>query len=99
MIGEDGLLGKLNAKDRIYSRVAAVVKFEAINKEEVSTYLRRAANLKISQEAAAILAKKSGGSFRMVHNYTLIISEFALANNLATIEAAHLDNMDLRGMK
>jgi len=99
LIGEEGLLGKLNSKERIYSRVASVVKFEAVKKDEVITYVRRAADLKISQEAASILAKKSNGSFRMIHNYALVIAEFAQVNNLVSIEASHLENMDLRGVK
>lgn len=96
MVGEDGLLGKLGAKERIYSRVAEVVKFEPVRKEDIVLYVSEFADLKISPDAAAKLAQKSDGSFRVVHNYTLRMAEFAEANQLDLIEAGHIDSMQLR---
>lgn len=96
LIGEEGLLGKLAAKDRIYTRVAEVVKFEPVDKGDITLYAAQMADLKLSGEAAAMLAKKSDGSFRMVHIYMLRIAEFAEANGLKAIEADHVKALNLR---
>lgn len=99
LIGEVGLLGKLAAKDRIYSRVAEVVKFEPIGKGDIALYAAQMADLKLSAEAAAQLAIKSDGSFRMVHNHVLKIAEFAEANNLLEIGLEQLKAIDLRSIR
>ena len=96
LIGEDGLMGRLNSKRRIYSRVAEVVNFEPVQAQDVILYGAKMAELKISPEAAAKLVKKSGGSFRMIHNHMLKISEYAQANKLTLVETSHVDSLQLR---
>lgn len=95
LIGEEGLLGKLNSKQRIYSRVAEVVRFEPIRKEDIIIYGAEMADLKISPEAAALLARKCGSSFRVVYNFMLKIAEYGQANKLAVIEASHIEALKL----
>lgn len=99
LIGEVGLLGKLAAKDRIYSRVAEVVNFEPISKNDITLYAAQMADLKLDADAAAQLAVKSDGSFRMIHNYILQIAEFAEANSLVEIGSDHLKAIDLRQLQ
>lgn len=98
LIGEVGFLTTLAAKDRIYSRVAEVVKFEPIGRNDISLYAAQVADLKLSPEVVAKLAAKSDGSFRMVHNFVLKIAEFAEANGLTAIEAEHVRTMNLRDL-
>ncbi len=98
LIGEDGLLGKVGQKKRIYSRVAEVVTFEGVQKEDVVMYGATAADLTISPEAAALLVKKSDGSFRMVHNYMLKIADYAQANKLSAIDANHVELLKLKSL-
>jgi DNA transposition AAA+ family ATPase len=99
LIGEVGLLGRLAAKDRIYSRVAEVVNFEPINKSDITLYAAQMADLKLDADAAAQLATKSEGSFRMIHNYIIQIAEFAEANGLVEIGADNLKLIDLRQLQ
>jgi DNA transposition AAA+ family ATPase len=99
LIGEVGLLTKLAAKDRIYSRVAEVVNFEPIGKSDITLYAAQMADLKLSADAASQLAVKSDGSFRMIHNYVLKIAEFAEANGLVEIGADQLKTIDLRSLQ
>ena len=96
LIGEDGLMGKLNSKRRIYSRVAEVVNFEPVGAGDVIMYGAKMGEMTISPEAALELVKKSGGSFRMVHNHMLKVVEYGQANKLKTIERKHIDDLKLR---
>jgi len=95
LIGEEGLLGKLTAKQRIYSRVAEVVNFEPVCKDDVILYGAQMADLKISPEAATSLTQKSGGSFRMIHNFMLKLAEYAEANNTSQIDSALVSGLKL----
>lgn len=96
LIGETGLMGMLNAKQRIYSRVAEVVNFQPISPGDVVIYGAQMADLSIHPEAADLLTRKSGGSFRMIHNYMVKISQMARANGLANIELSHVESLKLR---
>lgn len=99
LIGEEGLMNKMVSKQRLYSRVAEMVKFEPVGKEDIIAYGFQAADLKISPEAAALLARKSGGSFRMVHNYMLRMDEFSQANNVKEFDVSQIEALNLRDSK
>jgi Uncharacterized ATPase, putative transposase len=96
LVGEDGLLSKLREQKRIYSRVAATVSFLDVQPADIIMYGAQFAELVIRPEAAALLATKCDGSFRMVHNHMVQLMEYGQANSLNTIEARHVADLDLR---
>ena len=91
LIGEDGLLGLLSERRRIWSRVVHSVAFGPINGSEVGTYARQAAGLLIKSELCVRIAEKSEGDFRLVRNMMLMLEEAAKAAGSLDVDAAMLD--------
>lgn len=99
LVGEDGLMSKLSEEKRLYSRVSEQVLFGDVQPGDIIMYGAQMAELMISTDAAALLAKKSDGSFRMVHNYMLRMMDYAKANKLTAIEESHVEDLKLRDDK
>jgi DNA transposition AAA+ family ATPase len=86
LIGEEGFFPKLKSRQRIYSRVAEVINFAPVEKDDVILYAAQAAELKVDPEAAAFLAEEAHGSFRLVHNFVAKLEGFAKASQVQAID-------------
>jgi hypothetical protein len=91
LIGEEGLLGLLSERRRIWSRVVHSVEFGPINAAEVSVYGNRAAGLKISPELSRRIAEKSEGDFRLVRNMMLLLEKAAKAAGSLEVDTPMLE--------
>ena len=93
LIGEEGLLGVLSERRRIWSRVVHSVEFGPINAAEVSVYGNRAAGLKISPELSRRIAEKSEGDFRLVRNMMLLLEKAAKAAGSLEVDTPMLETV------
>ena len=93
LIGEEGLLGLLSERRRIWSRVVHNVEFGPINAAEVAIYANRAAGLKISPELCLKVAEKSEGDFRLVRNMMILLEKAAKAAGSLYVDKAMLDTV------
>ena len=91
LIGEEGLLGLLSERRRIWSRVAYEVEFGPISASEVAIYAMQSAALDIPPELCATIAKKSEGDFRLVRNMMLLLEKAAKAAENFTVDRKMLD--------
>ena len=81
LIGEEGLLGLLSERRRIWSRVA----------HEVAIYAMQSAALDIPPELCATIARKSEGDFRLVRNMMLLLEKAAKAAENFTVDSRMLE--------
>jgi DNA transposition AAA+ family ATPase len=94
LIGEEGLLGLLAERRRIWSRVVVHdVEFGPINPIEVATYGQQAAGLKIQPELCGRIAEKSEGDFRLVRNMMLLLEKAAKAAGTMQVDAPMLETV------
>ena len=93
LIGEEGLLGLLSERRRIWSRVVHSVEFGPINAAEVGTYANRAAGLKIPSDLCQRIAEKSEGDFRLVRNMMLLLEKAAKAAGSLDVDKAMLETV------
>ncbi|MDR2055631.1 MAG: ATP-binding protein [Desulfovibrio sp.] len=91
LIGEEGLLGLLTERRRIWSRVVHDVEFGPINAAEVSVYAMQAAGLDIPAELCGRIAEKSEGDFRLVRNMMLLLEKAAKAAETLKVDAPMLE--------
>lgn len=91
LIGEEGLLGLLSERRRIWSRVAYEVEFGPISASEVAIYAMQGAALDIPPELCADIAKKSEGDFRLVRNMMLLLEKAAKAAENFTVDRKMLE--------
>ncbi len=66
LIGEEHLFPTLSARRRLWSRVTQTVEFKAITVEDIVLFGLKAADLRLDPEAAARIAARSSGDFRLV---------------------------------
>jgi DNA transposition AAA+ family ATPase len=93
LIGEEGLLGLLAERRRIWSRVVHDVEFGPINAVEVATYAQQAAGLKVPPDLCGRIAEKSEGDFRLVRNMMILFEKAAKAAGNMQVDAAMLDTV------
>jgi DNA transposition AAA+ family ATPase len=93
LIGEEGLLGLLAERRRIWSRVVHNVEFGPINAIEVATYAQQAAGLSVSAELCGRIAEKSEGDFRLVRNMMLLLEKAAKAAETLKVDAPMLETV------
>jgi DNA transposition AAA+ family ATPase len=91
LIGEEGLLGLLSERRRIWSRVVHSVEFGPINASEVGIYAKQAAGLLISTELCGRVAEQSEGDFRLVRNMMLMLERAAKAAGSLNVDQPMLD--------
>ncbi|MDR2502939.1 MAG: AAA family ATPase [Deltaproteobacteria bacterium] len=91
LIGEEGLLGLLSERRRIWSRVIHSVLFGPINGAEVGLYANQAVGLTIKPELCARIAEKSEGDFRLVRNMMLLLEKAAKAAGSLDVDAPMLE--------
>ncbi|MDR1398126.1 MAG: ATP-binding protein [Desulfarculales bacterium] len=93
LIGEEGLLGLLAERRRIWSRVVYDIEFGPINAIEVATYGQQAAGLKIQPDLCGRIAEKSEGDFRLVRNMMLLLEKAAKAAGTMQVDSPMLDTV------
>lgn len=93
LIGEEGLLGLLSERRRIWSRVVHDVEFGPINASEVAMYAMRAAGLDIEPELCRRIADKAEGDFRLVRNMMILLEKAAIAAEAIKVDAAMMDTV------
>lgn len=91
LIGEEGLLGLLSERRRIWSRVAYEVEFGPISPVEVALFAMQAAGLKVPAPQCSAITQKAEGDFRLVRNMVLLLEKAAKAKEDFTVDAAMLD--------
>jgi DNA transposition AAA+ family ATPase len=91
LIGEEGLLGLLSERRRIWSRVVHDVEFGPVNAMEVAAYAQQAAGLKIQPELCGRISEKSEGDFRLVRNMMLMLEQAAKAAGSMEIDTRTLE--------
>ena len=91
LIGEEGLLGLLSERRRIWSRVVHDVEFGPINAAEVAMYAMQGADLDIPANLCGRIAEKSEGDFRLVRNMMLLLEKAAKAADTRKVDGAMLD--------
>lgn len=93
LIGEEGLLGLLSERRRIWSRVVHEVEFGPITAAEVAVYAMQAAGLNIPADLCQLVADKSEGDFRLVRNMMLLLEKAAKAAETMMVDAAMLETV------
>jgi hypothetical protein len=93
LIGEEGLLGVLSERRRIWSRVVHSVEFGPINASEVGIYANQAAGLTIKTELSQRIAEKSEGDFRLVRNMMILLLKAAKAAGSLEVDTPMLDTV------
>lgn len=91
LIGEEGLLGLLAERRRIWSRVIHTVLFGPINGSEVGVYANQAAGLMILPDLCGKIADKSEGDFRLVRNMMVLLEKAAKAAGSLNVDQGMLD--------
>ena len=91
LIGEEGLMGLLSERRRIWSRVVHSVEFGPISASVVGAYARQAAGLAIRPDLCGRVAEKSEGDFRLVRNMMLLLERAAKAAGSLEVDGAMLD--------
>lgn len=93
LIGEEGLIGLLSERRRIWSRVAYEVEFTGITAPDVALYAMQAAGLKITAELCQAIVAKSEGDFRLVRNVCLLLERAAKARGDFTPDREMVDTV------
>lgn len=99
LIGEEGMLGMLNARERILSRVSHVVDFEGVTAADVMLFGREAAGLKVAPEAAVKLVALSKGCFRDIYTFMIALEEYAKAQGANDIDAQIIKKLKIGAKK
>lgn len=89
LIGEEQLYPSLGAKRRIWSRVTQRVEFGPVKDEDVLVFASQAADLRLTPEAASLVAKKAEGDFRTVYRLVQELERMAQAAQSSDITADH----------
>lgn len=93
LVGEEGLLGLLTERRRIWSRVVHEVEFGPISGEEVAVYALDAAGLDIPDDLCGRIAAKAEGDFRLVRNMLLLLEQSARAQERGDVGEGMLDTV------
>lgn len=91
LIGEEGLLGLLSERRRIWSRVAYEVEFGPISPVEVALFAMQAAGLKVPAAQCSAITEKAEGDFRLVRNMVLLLEKAAKAKEDFTVDKEMLE--------
>ena len=93
LIGEEGLLGLLAERRRIWSRVVEEVEFGPISGGEIGIYAMQAAGLDIPGELCIQIKEKAEGDFRLVRNMTRLLERAAKAADTFKVSKEILDTV------
>ncbi len=73
LVGEDELVGYLSRDRRAWSRVFQSLEFKPIETADIMLYASESSGMKFSIDMADYLHRESGGDFRLVKRYMLMI--------------------------
>lgn len=93
LIGEEGLLGLLAERRRIWSRVVEEVEFGAISADEIAIYAIQAAGLDIPGDLCIKIKDKAEGDFRLVRNMMRLLERAAKAADTLKINTEILESV------
>lgn len=80
LIGEEVLFPTLASRRRLWSRVTQTVEFRPITSEDIILFGLKAADLRLDPDAAARIAARSHGDFRLVWTDTQALEQMARAS-------------------
>lgn len=86
-VGEVELIPYLQAERRVWSRVFQQVEFEPISATDIVFYAADVAGLQLDKPAAGILAKSSGGDFRLVRRDVLALVQMCQGKGTKSVNA------------
>lgn len=86
-VGEVELIPYLQAERRVWSRVFQQVEFEPISATDIVFYAADVAGLQLDKTAAGILAKSSGGDFRLVRRDVLALVQMCQGKGTKSVNA------------
>jgi len=86
-VGEVELIPYLQAERRVWSRVFQQVEFEPISATDIVFYAADVAGLQLDKLAAGILAKSSGGDFRLVRRDVLALVQMCQGKGTKSVNA------------
>lgn len=86
-VGEENLVEYLQAERRVWSRVFQQMQFEPINASDIVYYASDVAGLHLDKPAAGILAKSSGGDFRLVRRDVLALAQMCQGKGTVNVTA------------
>lgn len=86
-VGEEELVPYLDSERRSWSRVFQQVEFEPIGAADIVFFASDTAGLKLDKQAAQILAKSSGGDFRLVRRDVLSLAQMAQGRGTTAVDA------------
>jgi DNA transposition AAA+ family ATPase len=86
-VGEVELVTYLQAERRVWSRVFQQVEFEPIGATDIVYYANDVAGLQVDKTAAGIMAKSSGGDFRLVRRDVLALVQMCQGKGTKSVNA------------
>lgn len=86
-VGEVELVTYLRAERRVWSRVFQQVEFEPISSSDIVYYANDVAGLQLDKAAAWIMAKSSGGDFRLVRRDVLALVQMCQGKGTKSVNA------------
>jgi hypothetical protein len=86
-VGEVELISYLQAERRVWSRVFQQVEFEPINAGDIVFYAAGVAGLQLDKAAAGIVAKSSGGDFRLVRRDVIALAQMCHGKGTKEVNA------------
>lgn len=93
LVGEETLLPMMESRRRLWSRTTQCVEFGPIESEDILLFGLRAANLKLSPEAAAEVKRRADGDFRLVWRDVQTLERIARANKLEQVSLDVIQSM------
>ena len=86
-VGEVELVPYLQAERRVWSRVFQQVELEPISATDIVYYSAEVAGLQLDKDAAAIVAKSSGGDFRLVRRDVIALAQMCQGKGATAVTA------------
>ena len=86
-VGEVELIPYLQAERRVWSRVFQQIEFEPISATDIVFYAADVAGLQLDKNAAGIVAKSSGGDFRLVRRDVLALAQMCHGKGTTNVTA------------
>jgi hypothetical protein len=97
LIGEERLFPILKSRKRIWDRVTQCIEFRPISAEDVVLFGLKAAELRIESEAAARIAARAAGSFRLIWSDVRDCEQMARAAGTKSVDAKMVGGLQVRG--
>ena len=91
LIGENGLVTRLEPHRRLWSRVTRQVYFDAITPDDIAIFALQAADLELDSAASRRVAKAGEGDFRLVYRIVQDLEQMARASGRSEVDAAMAD--------